>query len=63
MIAEECFSGLSKPSLLMRFAVAFSLVERVSTGTLTGSEMAGNLTLVLRFPTANLFESINYLNM
>ena len=30
-------------TLLERFKVAFSLVERASTGTLSGSEMAGAL--------------------
>ena len=44
-----------------RFKVAFSLAERASTGTLSGSEIAGALTLVLRVCTGILFESIKYI--
>ena len=44
---KNLLHGLSKPTLPERFKVAFSLVERASTGTLSGSEMAGALTLVL----------------
>ena len=63
MITEEPSNGLSKPTLLERFKVAFSLVERASTGTLSGSEMAGALTLVLRVCADILFESIKDINM
>ena len=45
-----------------RFKVVFSLVERASTETLSGSEMAGDLTLVLRVYSGILFES-KHVNM
>ena len=50
--------GRELPTLPERFKVAFSLIEKASTGTLSGSEMAGALTLVLRVCTGILFESI-----
>ena len=55
--------GLSKPTLPEKFKVAFSLVKIAFTGALSGSEMAGALTLVLRVCNNILFESFKNINV
>ena len=63
MINRRTFQWSIKTYPSREVKVAFSLVEQASTGTLSGLEMAGALTVVLRVCTDILFESIKDINM